>query len=258
MSVRRPWSRRCSPSRSLGAASASRSDAEPVRRARRPRTAEPRSRGGDRARAAIADAGAESSPRPSRRSAAPSRAPTLAPSGPLLHGTLELSLQDAIRMGLENNLDVAGRALCADDRRARRRRRRGARTIPSCSRRSIYTRLARRRTASRSRESDDERHALDRGIRRLRGILPIAGTEYYGQFDGAAHDHQLGRRGALAPLRLGLVDRRHAAGAARSDLERAVDAGAEQPRLLHGSSQDELPPRGDGHGAADRGRLLGR
>src|SRR5258705_864655 len=25
---------------------------------------------------------------------------------PLLHGTLELSLQDAIRMGLENNLDV--------------------------------------------------------------------------------------------------------------------------------------------------------
>src|SRR5262249_11927485 len=35
----------------------------------------------------------------------PERATALS-SGPLLHGTLELSLPDAIKMGLENNLDV--------------------------------------------------------------------------------------------------------------------------------------------------------
>ncbi len=46
-------------------------------------------------------------PAPEEPTPAPAEShPALANSGPLLHGTLELALEDAIRMGLENNLDV--------------------------------------------------------------------------------------------------------------------------------------------------------
>jgi outer membrane protein TolC len=46
-------------------------------------------------------------PAPEEPTPAPAKShPALANSGPLLHGTLELTLQDAVRMGLENNLDV--------------------------------------------------------------------------------------------------------------------------------------------------------
>ncbi len=102
---------------------------------------------------------------------------------PLLHGTLELTLQDAIRMGLENNLDVqveryapmiADLDLTAawgtfDPELFAEASYNDSRTPNAFGLSGVDT------TVTRSTE----------GVGGLRGMLPIAGTEYDAQFSGA-------------------------------------------------------------------------
>lgn len=109
--------------------------------------------------------------------------PALANTGPLLHGTLELSLQDAIRMGLENNLDVqveryapmiAGFDVTAawgayDPELFAEAFYKDSRTPNAFALSGVDT------TVTRSTE----------GVGGLRGMLPLLSTEYSAQFSGS-------------------------------------------------------------------------
>ncbi len=112
----------------------------------------------------------------------PAQEPSLTPA-PLLHGTLDLSLDEAIRMGLENNLDVQveryspmiadldyDAAWGAYDPEFFAEFTKRASTVPTAS-----ALAGGRETRTRSRE----------GFGGLRGVLPFISTEYSGQFDGA-------------------------------------------------------------------------
>jgi outer membrane protein TolC len=102
---------------------------------------------------------------------------------PLLHGTLELSLQDAIKMGLENNLDVQIERyspMIADlDMTAAW----GA-YDPELFAEGYYI-DQRTPSASTFAGADPVIRRSVEGVGGLRGILPIAGTEFSAQFEGA-------------------------------------------------------------------------
>ena len=102
---------------------------------------------------------------------------------PLLHGTLELSLQDAIRMGLENNLDVqveryAPMIADLDVSVAE-----GA-YEPELFAEGFY-KDTRTPSASTLSGVDPSITYSTEGRGGLRGILPLAGTEYSAQFSGS-------------------------------------------------------------------------
>jgi outer membrane protein TolC len=111
----------------------------------------------------------------------PPEEPSLSPA-PLLHGTLDLSLDDAIRMGLENNLDVQVERyspLIADlDYDAAW----GA-YDPTLFAELTYTDTKAPNTFAISGVSENVNRATA-GYGGVRGILPLASTEFSTQFDG--------------------------------------------------------------------------
>jgi outer membrane protein TolC len=126
------------------------------------------------------------SPAPEERveEPAPAETPTPLATGPLLHGTLELSLQDAIKMGLENNLDVqveryapmiadldATAALGAYD--------------PELFAAGYYKDLHTPNAFGLSGVDTTITRSTPEGEGGLRGILPLASTEYSAQFHGS-------------------------------------------------------------------------
>jgi outer membrane protein len=112
----------------------------------------------------------------------PAPAPEMA-GGPLLHGTLELSLPDAIRMGLENNLDVQieryAPMIAALDYTAAW----GA-YDPELFAEGYY-RDNRRPSASTFAGADPVITRSTDGFGGLRGILPITSTQFSAQFQGS-------------------------------------------------------------------------
>lgn len=116
---------------------------------------------------------------------APEAEPAPAPEtpSPLLHGTLELSLQDAIKMGLENNLDVQIQRyapMIADlDVTAAW----GA-YDPELFAEGYYS-DQRRPSASSFSGADLVVTRATEGVGGVRGILPLAGTQFSAQFEGA-------------------------------------------------------------------------
>ena len=104
-------------------------------------------------------------------------------AAPMLHGTLELSLADAIRMGLENNLDVQVERyapLLADlDVTVAW----GAYDPELFS--EIFYRDSRSPNAFALSGVDETVSRITEGLGGLRGVLPLAGTEYRGEFTGA-------------------------------------------------------------------------
>lgn len=115
--------------------------------------------------------------------AAEERHPTPLTSGPLLHGTLELSLQDAIRMGLENNLDVQVERyapMIADlDLSAAW----GAYDPVLFA--EGYYKDTRTPSASTLAGTDTVITYSTEGNGGVSGILPLAGTEYTAKFTGS-------------------------------------------------------------------------
>jgi outer membrane protein TolC len=108
-----------------------------------------------------------------------------APSGPMLHGKLELSLAAAIAMGLENNLDVQvqryGPILSGYDEEIAW----GA-YDPEMFGEILYTDV----TSPTSSFLEGEESVTDRstaGFGGFRGIVPLLSTEYSGQFDGGRY-----------------------------------------------------------------------
>ncbi|HKA16237.1 MAG TPA: TolC family protein [Myxococcota bacterium] len=104
-------------------------------------------------------------------------------SGPLLHGTLELSLQDAIRMGLENNLDVQVERyapMIADlDVTAAW----GA-YDPEAFAETYYKDLHTPNAFAISGVNTSITRSTPEGEGGLRGILPLASTQFSAQFSG--------------------------------------------------------------------------
>jgi outer membrane protein len=126
---------------------------------------------------------------PPAEEAAPEAAePTPAPApemagGPLLHGTLELSLQDAIRMGLENNLDVQieryAPMIAALDYNAAW----GAYDPELFA--EAYYKDSRTPNAFALSGVDTTVTRSTEGFGGVRGVLPLLSTEYSAQFSGA-------------------------------------------------------------------------
>jgi outer membrane protein len=170
----------------------------------------------------------EEPPAPPARAEAPA---------PLLHGTLELSLQDAIKMGLENNLDVQIERyspMIADlDVTAAW----GA-YDPEFFSEAKYTDYKTPNSFAISGVTKAVNRTTE-GFGGLRGILPITGTHFSGQFDGG--------RSTTNSLAEGLIPRYDSGWS--MDVTQPVlrDLIWNQPwtqvrtsRLLSGSSQDDF------------------
>ncbi|HEY5656150.1 MAG TPA: TolC family protein [Myxococcota bacterium] len=116
--------------------------------------------------------------------------PTLSPaegagSGPMLHGKLELSLADAVAMGLENNLDVQVQRyspiLSDYDQQIA-----WGVYDPELFTQLLYSDV--KRPTSSPLEGEDlvtDRNTA--GFGGFRGILPLLSTEYSAQFDGGRY-----------------------------------------------------------------------
>ena len=98
-------------------------------------------------------------------------------AAPTLHGNLALSLQEAIAMGLENNLERRGAAPRPADRGEDGADRLG-RLRPRVLRRDPSTSTARRRTRSRSTRRARRRSKGVDGEGGLRGLVPWLGASY--------------------------------------------------------------------------------
>jgi outer membrane protein TolC len=125
-------------------------------------------------------------PAPAPEEARPEAAPraTALSAGPMLHGTLELSLEDAIKMGLENNLDVQVERyapMIADlDYTAAW----GA-YDPELFAEGYYKDLHTPNAFALSGVDTTINRSTPEGVGGLRGILPFASTEYSAQFSGS-------------------------------------------------------------------------
>jgi outer membrane protein len=158
-------------------------------------------------------------------------------TGPLLHGTLELSLQDAIRMGLENNLDVQVERyapMIADlDVTAAW----GA-YDPEFFSEITYTDNRTPNSFAITGVTTNANRSTE-GFGGFRGILPITSTEFSTQFDGG--------RSTTNSLAEGLIPRYDSGWSINVTQPVLRDLVWNQPwtrvrtsRLLRGSSEDEF------------------
>jgi len=176
-------------------------------------------------------------PAPEEMAPAPAAQATQATPGPLLHGTLELSLQDAVRMGLENNLDVQ------IDRYAPMIAELDLSAAWGAYDPEFFSEI--RYSDYRTPNSfaiTGQTSAVNRsteGFGGFRGILPIAGTEFSTQFDGG--------RSTTNSLAEGLIPRYDSGWAIDVTQPVLRDLVWNEPwtrirtsRLLSGSSEDEF------------------
>jgi outer membrane protein TolC len=117
---------------------------------------------------------------------APEERPTATPltTGPLLHGTLELSLQDAIKMGLENNLDVQVERYAPMIAELDFTAAWGA-YDPELFADAYYKDLHTPNAFALSGVDTTINRSTPEGSGGLRGILPFVSTQYSAQFSGS-------------------------------------------------------------------------
>jgi outer membrane protein len=129
-------------------------------------------------------------PKPEAGANAQLHQPAPGDTGPLLHGTLELSLEDAIKMGLENNLDVQverfGPMIAEFDEKAAW----GA-YDPEAYAQMFYrdqrdpSANVLLTTSSQASEDFISNSRSTDGLGGFRGILPVLGTQYNAHFSGS-------------------------------------------------------------------------
>ena len=159
---------------------------------------------------------------------------------PMLHGQLALSLEDALKMGLENNLDVQVRALLAADRGDGRGDRVG-RVRSHGLRRVRLHGLADSRTRTSCFGTTESVNRTTDGFARLPRTAAPARHRVHRPVRLGSRSPPTTRIEALSPeVHLRLARGRHAAAAARPDLEPALDAGARPAACVFEASQENF------------------